>query len=88
MKFYNWFTTFIEEKEIDMSRPSGCTTIGIVCQKVCNTTDDEQKKIKDILVKIDFANGDVCHFLDHLAGSITEEEAREIELGMMDKMGL
>lgn len=32
-----------------------------------HTPDHEQKKILDIIFQIDFKNGDVHHFLEHLA---------------------
>ena len=73
--FQTWFQTFIEEKEIDLDRvvefenenglnlmPVGCVVEAVmVCSK------KEQEGIKSILVKIDFMDGDVSHFFNHLA---------------------
>ena len=44
----------------------------VVVEFIAQTRGSEQKKIEDTLRKIDFANGDVNHFLDHLAGAIAE----------------
>lgn len=73
--FYDWFTRFLEEKGIDLAEPvtgkDGVQLqIGDVCQAICDTSADEQRKIKDTLVKIDFANGDVYHYLRHLAQAL------------------
>ena len=78
--FQKWFTTFLEEKGVDMAEFMGHHEVqaGDVCTKIMNTTKEEQKQIKDILVKIDFANGDVNHFFKHLAKSITPEELESI----------
>jgi len=43
-----------------------------IIKDILTTRGDLRKKIKDTLVKIDFANGDVHHFLKHLAESYTE----------------
>jgi len=77
MKFYEWFVTFLEEKEIDLSDfLTEGIQVGDVAQGICDTSPQEQKAIKDILVKIDFQNGDVLHFFKHLAQAIPPEEAR------------
>jgi hypothetical protein len=36
----------------------------------------EQQAIKTALVKIDFCNGDVCHFLRHLGRALAEHTDR------------
>ena len=78
--FQQWFTRFLEEKAIDMSEctPQKGVQIGDVCSKIMSTSADEQTEIKKILVKIDFYNGDVYHFFNHLSGSISPEELEEI----------
>jgi hypothetical protein len=40
---------------------------GFVIDLIKRSSKDEQKKIEMILRKIDFVNGDVHHFLQHLA---------------------
>ena len=76
--FDKWLDTLIEEKGLDTEElfivdgPSGPNYIplGVVIEHIKITTANEQRQIKDILVKIDFANGDVMHFFKHLAGAI------------------
>jgi hypothetical protein len=77
--FDTWLDTLIEEKGIDtesiefeIEGESGLNIIplGVVIEHIKITTKEEQKKIKDILVMIDFKNGDICHFFKHLAQAI------------------
>lgn len=78
MKFSDWLKTFIDEKGIDTEQilevegDSGTNFIPvqIVLDHVLKTTRDEQCKIKDIIIRVDFMNGDVLHFLKHLAKAI------------------
>ena len=44
----------------------------VVIEHIGITTDEERKKIEDTIRKIDFQNGDLNHFFDHLAGAIAE----------------
>jgi len=39
----------------------------VVMEHIMIASDAEKAQIKNILVKIDFANGDVNHFFEHLA---------------------
>lgn len=73
--FYTWFTTFLAEKNIDMSEVLVNTDekfiqVGDVCQAIVNTTPEEQASIKEMLVHIDFKNGDVLHYLKHLSQAL------------------
>ena len=78
--FSNWFERFIEEKDVapalwELVDSEGNTHIignDVVIDHIKIVPDHEQAKIKDILVKIDFLNGDVNHFFRHLAGAIVE----------------
>lgn len=78
--FNQWLDTFIEEKGIDLERsfevdgPSGWNLIpvGCVVEAIHGAPRHEQAAIKNTLVKIDFHNGDVYHFLRHLAGAIAQ----------------
>lgn len=78
MKFSDWLKTFIDEKGIDREQilevegDSGTNFIPVqvVLDHILKTTKDEQWKIKDVIVRIDFMNGDVLHFLKHLAKAI------------------
>ena len=78
MTFNKWLDTFVEEKGLDTEKrweiegPSGTNSIplGVVIEHCKITSKDEQRKIKDILVKIDFTNSDPMHFFNHLAKAL------------------
>lgn len=78
--FDKWLDTLIEEKELDTEHtfevdgPSGWNLIplGVVIEHIKIAPAHEQKKIQNILVKIDFCNGNVMHFFEHLAGAIAQ----------------
>ena len=42
----------------------------VVIEHIAGCSADEANKIADVLRKIDFANGDVNHFFQHLAGAL------------------
>lgn len=42
----------------------------VVVEHMARVSVEEANKIRNVLVNIDFANGDVNHFLKHLAGAI------------------
>lgn len=69
--FYRWFCTFLEEKGIDLSLPiNDRLQVGDVCQAICDTSPEEQKAIQHTLVMIDFKNGNVYHYFNHLAQAL------------------
>jgi len=78
MTFNKWLDTFISEKGIDLEQsfevegPSGTNHMQIVhvLAAIQCAPKHEQAGIKDMLVKIDFRNGDVCRYLKHLAQAI------------------
>lgn len=78
MTFSKWLDTLISEKNIDtdamieVEGDSGLNMIpvSIVLDHIKATSEQERQQIKTILVKIDFANGDVLHFIKHLAGAL------------------
>lgn len=78
MKFNEWLDTFIEEKGIDTEQileaqgNSGTNYIpvGVLIEHIKLAPANEKERIKDTIVKIDYANGDVLHFFKHLAGAI------------------
>lgn len=78
MKFDTWLDTFLNEKNIDLEHDfevqgeSGLNIIpaGVVVEHIKIASAGEQEQIKNTLVMIDFKNGDVYHFLNHLAGAI------------------
>lgn len=78
MKFANWLDTLIEEKDIDLEQgfsvkgPSGENhmTYENVIDAIKGASANEQAGIKNMLVRIDFANGDIRHYFRHLAQAI------------------
>lgn len=77
--FATWIDTFVDEKGIDTEHiftktgpvwGENIIPLGVVVEHMKIASAKEQAGIKDILVKIDFANGDVMHFFDHLAGAL------------------
>lgn len=78
MTFANWLDTFITEKRIDTEQTitvqgrSGTNVIpvGCVLDAMKQASRKEQAGIKTTLVKIDFMNGDVLHFIRHLAQAL------------------
>lgn len=77
MTFSKWIETFVNEKNlmnetIQVEGNSGTNHIPveILLEYMNNTSKEEQKQIKNILVQIDFKNGDVMHFFNHLAKAI------------------
>lgn len=78
-EFCTWLDTFVEEKGIDIEREfqvegaewgTNFIPVGVVIEhmKIANPT--EQAQIYDIIVKIDFYDGDVYHFMAELAKAI------------------
>lgn len=78
MKFANWLDTLIEEKGIDLEQgfsvegPSGENHMSYqnVVDAIKGASANEQAGIKNMLVRIDFANGDIRHYFRHLAQAI------------------
>lgn len=76
--FNQWLDTFLAEKGIDLDAPitvdgdSGQNhmTVENVVDAIKVTTPAEQEKIKTVIVRIDYHNGDVLHFFRHLAKAI------------------
>lgn len=77
-KFNTWLDTFISEKGIDLEQvftvdgPSGPNHMPyeVVINAMYGAPFAEQAAIKNTLVMIDFKNGDVRHYLRHLAQAI------------------
>ncbi len=78
MTFNKWLNVLIEEKGIDLEDsftvegPSGVNYMQYVhvVAAMQNAPIHEQMAIKSMLVKIDFRNGDIRHYLRHLAQAI------------------
>jgi len=80
MTFNKWFETFLEEKDIpfcswEIEAPDGMPHFinnEVVIESIKMSDDKTKAQIKDILVKIDFVNGDVNHFFYHLATGMVQ----------------
>lgn len=77
--FTKWLDTLLDEKGIDLEETFEITAKGgtpntfsyaVIVDAMKGTSPREQAAIKDTLVKIDFVNGDVRHFMRHLAGAL------------------
>lgn len=85
--FSKWLDTFIEEKGIDLNVVIEITTnndthffeIGNIVENIKATTREEQTEIKDMIVKIDFHNGDVIDYFKHLAKALAENFEKQFE---------
>jgi|TARA_R100001460_G_scaffold106000_1_gene153118 hypothetical protein len=77
----NFFTTFFNEKNLDfqyytVNSPNGTPNLipsTVVIDAIKNTKGQEAVKIKDMLIKIDFFNGDVHNYLQHLAQALAKD---------------
>lgn len=78
--FNQWLDTFIQEKGIDLDytftiEDEGITHIfelGNVIENIKTTSKEEQNAIKDMIVKIDFYNGDVVDYFKHLSKALVK----------------
>ena len=79
----NFFETFFSEKNLTdevytVTSENGTPNINpssVVIEAVKRTRGEEAKKIETILRKIDFLNGNVHHFLQHLAQAMALDTA-------------
>lgn len=80
MTITQWFKTFFEEKSLpfaqwDITASDGSFHIisnEVVIEFIYEAPRSEQKKIQDIIRRLDFANADVNDFLKHLARGLIE----------------
>lgn len=76
--FKQWLDTFISEKNLPMedtftiekNNNLNIMTYKTIYEHMLIANDQEQKKIKDTIVKIDFLNGNVLDFFKHLGNAI------------------
>ena len=79
--FNDWFQIFLDEKNLpyaswEIQDETGTTNFidnDVVIETIKNTSTAEQSKIRDILVQIDFRNGEVNHFFHHLATGLVSQ---------------
>ncbi len=85
--FNKWLDTFVEEKGIDLEQVIEIKTetnthyfeIGNIVDNIKATTPEEQAGIKDMIVKIDFHNGEVVDYFRHLAQALAENYEKQQE---------
>jgi hypothetical protein len=78
MNFNQWLATFLEEKGIDSetilsvagARGVNQIPVGCLVEAMNQAPAHEQRAIRDMIVRIDFRNGDVLHYFRHLAQAI------------------
>ena len=83
-KFTKWLEIFLEEKGTDLDRAievevEGTVhymTSGVVVEHMMVASAQEQAGIKNILVMIDFKNGSVDHFINHLAEGLAVQHGK------------
>ena len=91
--FNKWLDTFIEEKRIDLQQVIEIKTesnthyfeVGNIIENIKATTPEEQAEIKDMIVKIDFHNGDVVDYFRHLAQALAENYEKQQEQAKEEK---
>ena len=77
----NFFTKFFNEKNLDfqyytVNSPNGTPNLipsTVVIEAIKHTKGEEAAKIKDMLIKIDFFNGNIHNYLQHLAQALTKD---------------
>jgi hypothetical protein len=78
--FLTWFETFLEEKNLpyeqwEITGPDGTTHMinsDVVIEQIKDAPSHEQAGIKDKIVQIDFANGDVNDYFKYLAEALVQ----------------
>lgn len=78
--FQTWFETFLEEKNLPeeswfIVAANGVEhfiSTDVVIEHIKFASASEQKTIKDVIVRIDFVNGNVNHFFKHLAQALAD----------------
>jgi len=78
MAFKKWFDTFLEEKNLPLANwhltaPNGIVhqiSSEVVIEAIAGAPAVEQAGIKNMIVRIDFANGDVNDYFRHLGQAL------------------
>lgn len=78
--FSTWLDTFVSEKGLDTEHVFTVDTddfwgqhiipLAVVLEHLKMASPTDQAQAKNIIVKIDFMNGDVMHFFTHLAKGV------------------
>ena len=82
MTFAKWFDTFLEEKnlgyqnwEIEHAGVTHFIDSSVVIEAIQNAPAHEQAAIKNMIIRIDFVNGDVSDYFKHLAKGLIANQA-------------
>ena len=86
--FDKWLDTFVEEKGIDLGQILEVKTdknthyfeVGNIIENIKATTPEEQEEIKNMIIKIDFYNGDVVDYFKHLAQALAENYEQQMKI--------
>jgi hypothetical protein len=86
--FSIWLQVFIEEKgidledsfEVDVNGETNFFTYEVVTEAILSAPINEQAKIKNMLVEIDFKNGDVKHYLRFLGECMVKVRIDQLEV--------
>lgn len=86
--FNSWLDTFIEEKGIDLGQILEVKTdknthyfeVGNIIENIKATTPKEQEEIKNMIIEIDFYNGDVVDYFKHLAQALAQNYEQQMEI--------
>jgi hypothetical protein len=78
--FGRWLSTFLSEKgvdsdellEVEGSSGANIMPVGVLVEIMNQAPRREQEGIKTMMVRIDFANGDVRRYLRHLASAAAQ----------------
>lgn len=81
MNFNTWFKNFLAEKNLpfvewEIEADDGMMHFisnEIVIEHIKSASRAEKTQIRSIITKIDFHNGDINHFLNHLAKGIVSQ---------------
>ena len=73
--YEKWLKTFIEEKGLDLDSEFTVEhegnihfiNLGFLVEVILKSSKEEQEKIQNTIVRLDFINGNVMHFFEHLA---------------------
>lgn len=83
--FSEWLLTFLDEKKIGLDIPfefvveetDQFMNYGVVVEAMLVSSVAEKAQIKNTLVKIDFKNGDVYHYLRFLGECMAKQKYNE-----------
>ena len=79
--FKNWIDTFIEEKDlpmedtftIDKNGTMNIMSYKTIYEHMLIANDQEQEQINNMIVKIDYMNGNILNFFQYLGKLIAKE---------------